>query len=212
MKYGYIRVSTNTQDETRQKEAMYKASVLEENIFLDKASGKHFIARTEWQKLLAKVIIGDVIVIKELDRLARNNEEIKENYELIQNKGVFLEFTDDTILNTFGKTPIERELIQPLVLHLLGYMAEKEREKLLARQKEAYKSLERDEKGRMISRKKKKIVGRPSKLENLSLEQKRYIEAWINGSLKTSDCVKSTGIGRASLFKLKKESRKDKDD
>ncbi|WP_029599135.1 recombinase family protein, partial [Fusobacterium vincentii] len=86
-KYGYIRVSSNTQDETRQKEAMLQKGVLLENIFLDKASGKNFIDRSEWLKILAKVVIGDVIVIKELDRLGRNNNEIKENYKLIKEKG-----------------------------------------------------------------------------------------------------------------------------
>ena len=94
MKYGYLRVSTNTQDETRQREALKKYGVLEENIYLDKASGKNFIDRTEWQRLLVKVIIGDIIVIKELDRLGRNNAEIKETFILLKNKGVYLEFLD----------------------------------------------------------------------------------------------------------------------
>ena len=128
-KYGYIRVSSNTQDETRQKEAMLQKGVLLENIFLDKASGKNFIDRSEWLKILAKVVIGDVIVIKELDRLGRNNNEIKENYKLIKEKGVFLEFIDEPILNTYGKSSLEIELIQPLVLHLLGYITEKRKRK-----------------------------------------------------------------------------------
>ena len=163
-KYGYIRVSSNTQDETRQKEAMLQKGVLLENIFLDTASGKNFIDRSEWLKMLAKVVIGDVIVIKELDRLGRNNNEIKENYKLIKEKGVFLEFIDEPILNTYGKSSLEIELIQPLVLHLLGYITEKEREKILKRQKEAYLALEKDKKGRLLSRKKGKVVGRPNKI------------------------------------------------
>ena len=167
MKYGYLRVSTNTQDETRQKEALKKYGILEENIYLDKASGKNFIDRTEWQKLLVKVIIGDTIVIKELDRLGRNNAEIKETFILLKNKGVFLEFLDQPLLNTTNKSQIEIELIQPIILHLLGYFAEKEREKLKTRQKEAYDSLEKDSKGRKISRKKKKVVGRPNKIEKI---------------------------------------------
>ena len=114
--------------------------------------------------MLAKVVIGDVIVIKELDRLGRNNNEIKENYKLIKEKGVFLEFIDEPILNTYGKSSLEIELIQPLVLHLLGYITEKEREKILKRQKEAYLALEKDKKGRLLSRKKGKVVGRPNKI------------------------------------------------
>ena len=70
------------------------------------------------------VVINDIIVIKELDRLGRNNQEIKETFERIGKKGVFLEFLEQPLLNTSGKSEIERELIQPLVLHLMGYFAE----------------------------------------------------------------------------------------
>ena len=61
-----------------------------------------------------------------------------------------------------------------------------------------------DEKGRKLSIKKNKVVGRPNKQENLSQEQKRYIEAWIAGNIKTKDCIKATGIGKSTLFVIKK--------
>ena len=183
MKYGYLRVSTNTQDETRQREALKKYGVLEENIYLDKASGKNFIDRTEWQKLLVKVIIGDIIVIKELDRLGRNNAEIKETFILLKNKGVYLEFLDQPLLNTTNKSQIEIELVQPIILHLLGYFAEKEREKIKIRQKEAYDSLEKDSKGRKISRKKNKVVGRPNKIEKILQDNNEIIKLWIEKKL-----------------------------
>lgn len=204
MKYGYIRVSTKSQDETRQLEALKKVGVLKENIFIDKSTGSNFIGRNEWQKLMAKIIIGDTIVIKELDRLGRNNIEIKETFELIQKKGAFLEFLEQPLLNTSNKSKIEQELLQPLVLHLLGYFAEKENEKRKNRQIEAYASLEKDEKGRMISRKKNKVLGRPNKSENLTTEQKRYIKAWIDGSIKISDCIKNTDIKKTTLYKIKR--------
>ena len=127
MKYGYLRVSTNTQDETRQREALKKYGVLEENIYLDKASGKNFIDRTEWQKLLVKVIIS--------------------------------------------------------ILHLLGYFAEKERKKIKIRQKEAYDSLEKDSKGRKISRKKNKVLGRPNKIEKILQDNNEIIKLWIEKKL-----------------------------
>lgn len=203
MKYGYIRVSTREQDETRQKIALKNHGVDLGNIYIEKASGKNFIDRTEWTKLMATVSIGDIIVIKELDRLGRNNKEIKDTYELIRKKGVYLEFLDNPELNTYGKSKVELELIQPLVLHLLGYLAEKEREKMKERQKEAYNTLQKDEKGRMISRKKNKVVGRPNKQENLTKEQKRFIEAWISGSIKLSDCIKATSLSQATLYRIK---------
>ena len=207
MKYGYLRVSTNTQDETPQREALKKYGVLEENIYLDKASGKNFIDRTEWQKLLVKVIIGDTIVIKELDRLGRNNAEIKETFILLKNKGVFLEFLDQPLLNTTNKSQIEIELIQPIILHLLGYFAEKEREKLKTRQKEAYDSLEKDSKGRKISRKKKKVVGRPNKIEKIlqNNSEIEIIKLWIEKKISTEKTMEILNTSRSSLFRIKNE-------
>ncbi|QYR60152.1 recombinase family protein [Fusobacterium polymorphum] len=205
MKYGYLRVSTNTQDETRQREALKKYGVLEENIYLDKASGKNFIDRTEWQKLLVKVIIGDIIVIKELDRLGRNNAEIKETFILLKNKGVYLEFLDQPLLNTTNKSQIEIELVQPIILHLLGYFAEKEREKIRARQKEAYDSLEKDSKGRKISRKKNKAVGRPNKIEKILQDNSEIIKLWIEKKITTKKTLEILNISRSSLFRIKNE-------
>ena len=205
MKYGYLRVSTNTQDETRQREALKKYGVLEENIYLDKASGKNFIDRTEWQKLLVKVIIGDIIVIKELDRLGRNNAEIKETFILLKNKGVYLEFLDQPLLNTTNKSQIEIELVQPIILHLLGYFAEKEREKIRTRQKEAYDSLEKDSKGRKISRKKNKVVGRPNKIEKILQDNSEIIKLWIEKKITTKKTLEILNISRSSLFRIKTE-------
>ena len=203
MIYGYVRVSSKTQSEERQVSTLKNQGIALDNIFIDKESGKDF-NRNAWKDLMAKLVVGDIIVIKELDRMGRNNKEIKENFELIKNKGCYLEFLENPLLSTKGKSKIEIELIQPLVLHLFGYLAEKEREKILIRQKEAYEIMEVDEKGRRISKKKNKVIGRPNKIENLTTEQKRYIKAWIDGSIKISDCIKNTGIKKTSLYKIKK--------
>lgn len=207
MKYGYIRVSSKTQDEERQVQALFSYGVSRENIFIDKASGKNFINRENWEKLMAKVIVNDIIVIKELDRLGRNNNEIKDTFELLKNKRVFLEFIEQPILNTANKSELEMELLHPIILHLLGYFAEKERVKIRQRQREAYNVLETDKKGRKISRKKGKIVGRPNKIENLTTEQKRYVKAWIDKSIKLRDCIKLTGLSSATLYRIKQNMR-----
>jgi resolvase/recombinase len=207
MKYGYIRVSSKTQDEERQVQALFSYGVSRENIFIDKASGKNFIDRENWEKLMAKVIVNDIIVIKELDRLGRNNNEIKDTFELLKNKRVFLEFIEQPILNTANKSELEMELLHPIILHLLGYFAEKERVKIRQRQREAYNVLETDKKGRKISRKKGKVVGRPNKIENLTTEQKRYIKAWIDKSIKLRDCIKLTGLSSATLYRIKQNMR-----
>lgn len=213
MRYGYARVSTREQDETRQIEALRNKGV--QKIFTDKASGKNFVDRKEWQKLMAKVVVDDVIVVKSLDRLGRNNAEIKEMFEVLAQKQVYLEFIDNQILNT--KKPenetekMVQELVKPIILHLLGYFAERERELIKERQAEAYKQLETDTKGRKLSNKKfnrdgsKKICGRPNKIENLSKKQKDIINRWILKAIKTDECVALTRIGRSTLFRIKKQ-------
>lgn len=212
MRYGYARVSTREQDEARQVEALQRAGVQE--IIIEKASGKNFIDRTEWQKLMAKVVVDDVIVVKSLDRLGRNNEEIKKTFELLAKRSVYLEFIDNEILNTRAITEAEKmsqKLIQPIILHVMGFYAEREREMIRERQAEAYKQLETDEKGRKLSNKKKdkhgnkKICGRPNIFENLTKKQKDVINRWILKAIKTDECVALTGIGRSTLFRIKKQ-------
>ena len=206
MRYGYARVSTREQDETRQVEALKRAGVQE--IIIEKASGKNFIDREEWQKLMAKVVPDDVIVVKSLDRLGRNNAEIKETFELLAKRSVYLEFIDNEILNTRATTEAEKmsqNLIQPIVLHLMGFFAERERQMIKERQAEAYKQLEKDEKGRLISRKRGTVCGRPNIFENLTKKQKDVINRWILKAIKTDECVALTRIGRSTLFRIKKQ-------
>ncbi|WP_304181192.1 recombinase family protein [Leptotrichia trevisanii] len=211
MRYGYARISTREQDEARQIEVLRQAGVQE--IIIEKASGKNFIDRTEWQKLMAKVVVDDVIVVKSLDRLGRNNAEIKETFELLSKKQVYLEFIDNAILNTKAVTEAEKlnkKLVHPIVLHLLGYFAECELKLIKERQSEAYRQLETDEKGRKLSNRKfnkdgsKKICGRPNKMENLTKKQKDIINRWILKAIKTSEAIQLTGLSRSTLFRIKK--------
>ena len=211
MRYGYARISTREQDEARQIEVLRQAGVQE--IIIEKASGKNFIDRTEWQKLMAKVVVDDVIVVKSLDRLGRNSAEIKETFELLSKKQVYLEFIDNAILNTKAVTEAEKlnkKLVHPIVLHLLGYFAERELKLIKERQSEAYRQLETDEKGRKLSNRKfnkdgsKKICGRPNKVENLTKKQKDIINRWILKAIKTSEAIQLTGLSRSTLFRIKK--------
>ena len=115
MKYGYVRTSTRDQDEARQVEAIKSAGVDENNIIIEKASEKNFIDRKKWQELMAKVVVDDTIVIKSLDRLGRNNTEIKETFELLSKKKVYLKFLDTSVLNTEApKNEMERILKRSL--------------------------------------------------------------------------------------------------
>ena len=204
MKYGYIRISTKEQDTTRQLTALKREGILEENIFIDKISGREFSKRKGWQLLLSKLIIGDIIVIKELDRLGRNMKEVSEQWELISKKGVDIEILEQPMLNTTNKSKIEKELINPIIFHILTYIGEKTRENILRLQKEGYENLKIDAKGRKISTKKNKVIGRPNLQENLTVEQKRFIKAWIEKSIKLVDCIKATNLSKTTLYRIKK--------
>lgn len=203
---GYARVSTKDQTLERQIKILAEAGVSKDNIYLDKISGRT-IDRPKWKELLADLIVGDTLVVTELDRLGHTKKDILKTFELLAAKGVYIEILNMEFLNTNNDNEIMKEVLQPVVLRVLSYFAEKELEIKKERQTGAYKALPVDEKGRKISIKKNKVIGRPNKQENLTKEQKRYIEAWIIGSIKTKDCIKATGIGKTTLYSIKKNLR-----
>jgi len=204
MKYGYVRVSTREQNEERQIKALRDHGVTESHIYTDKISGKS-MDRPAWNELLIKVVAGDTIVVKELDRLGRNLKQIKDTYELLGKKKVHLEILDNEVLSTANKNEIEIDLLQPMLIHLLGYIAEKEREKLLKRQREGIEAMEINDKGKKVSKRTRRETGRPSKRDALTKDQERHIDAWIGKSIKLSDCIKLTELSKATLYRIKSE-------
>lgn len=202
-KLGYARVSTKDQILDRQLKLLREAGVSEENIYIDKITGR-ILERPKWKELLADLIVGDILIVTELDRLGRNKKDILNTFKLLEAKGVYIEILNMPLLNTNNENEFVREILQPTALNLLAYFAEKEVEVKKERQAGAYEALPVDEKGRKISVKKNKVIGRPNKQENLTPEQKRYIDAWIAGNIKIKDCIKATGIGKTTLYSIKK--------
>lgn len=206
MRYGYARVSTTEQDETRQVEMLLKAGVEMKNITIEKKSGKDFKNRSGWKNLLAEMVIDDIVVITSLDRLGRNYDELVKMYQKLIEKGIGIEVLDFPMLSTTaGKREDEYKLIQQIALAVLSYVAENERKAMKKRQRQGYDNLEKDKKGRLISRKKGTVCGRPNLLENLTERQKELIKQWIAKTLKTSECLELTKISRSSLYRIKKE-------
>lgn len=206
-KIGYARVSLN-QNETRQIENLKKAGV--EGIYIEKSLGKNFIGRDSWNKLLIDCTEGDTIVITELNRLGRNKLEIKENFELIQKKGINLEVLNMPLFNAGISAPLISNLICPIVLELLDYMANEEKKTILKRQKEAYESLPRDEKGRIVSKKNNKPVGRENAFDNMTTKQRKTIDLWIEKRITTDECIKITKFSRSTIFRIKKILKSEK--
>ena len=135
--YGYIRVSTKEQNEERQRIALAEFSVPEENIFIDKLSGKDF-NRPQYKKLMRKLRAGDSLVIKSIDRLGRNYEEILNQWRIItKEKKADIVVLDMPLLDTrqTGRD-LTGTFVADLVLQILSYVAQTERENIKQRQKE----------------------------------------------------------------------------
>ncbi len=87
---------------------------------------------------------------------------------------------------------------------IVDYMANEEKKTILKRQKEAYESLPRDEKGRIVSRKKNKPVGRENAFDNMTTKQRKTIDLWIEKRITTDECIKITKFSRSTIFRIKK--------
>ena len=126
--YGYVRVSTKEQNEDRQVIAMGEFGVQSSNIIMDKQSGKDF-DRPGYRRLVRRLKAGDTLVIKSIDRLGRNYDEILEQWRLLtKEKQVAIVVLDMPLLDTRQGRDLTGVLIADIVLQLLSYVAQTERE------------------------------------------------------------------------------------
>lgn len=140
MIYGYIRVSTREQKEDRQLEALKKYKIKTENIYIDKISGKDF-KRPQYQKLIKRVKKGDIIVIKSLDRLGRNYSDLRQQWQKLTHiKRVDIIVIDMPLLNTNQNKDLLGTFTSDLVLEILSFVAETERNNIKQRQAEGIKT------------------------------------------------------------------------
>ena len=136
MEYGYARVSTKEQNEQRQIVALEEFGLDRKQIFTDKQSGKDF-ERTNYRKLVRRLKEGDTLVVKSIDRLGRNYEEILEQWRIItKDKGAAIVVLDMPLLDTRRNRDLTGTLIADIVLQLLSYVAQTEREFIRQRQAE----------------------------------------------------------------------------
>ena len=136
LKYGYIRVSSTDQNEDRQLIDMKKFKIPNRNLFIEKQSGKDF-KRPQYTRLLHKLQAGDLLYIKSIDRLGRNYEEIQEQWRtLTKDKGVDIVVVDMPLLDTRLHKDLIGTFISDLVLQVLSFVAQNERETILKRQAE----------------------------------------------------------------------------
>lgn len=192
--YGYVRVSSKEQNPERQLLSLKKRGVKEKNIFIDKLSGKDF-NRPEYKRLIQQTISGDLIVIKCIDRLGRNYDEILQQWRYItKTKYVNIEVLDMPLLNTaVGKDGLTGVFISDLVLQILAYVAETEREFIKQRQREGIDAA--IERGIQFGRPKAKL---PEKFDEAC-------KAWLNGELSTREGALYTGMSHSTFYRRCKE-------
>ena len=136
MIYGYIRVSTREQNDERQWLAMRENGVTDANIFADRQSGKDF-ERTSYRRLMRKLKKDDLLCVKSIDRLGRNYEEILEQWRILtREKGVDIVVLDMPLLDTRRGKDLMGTFLSDIVLQVLSFVAENERENIRQRQAE----------------------------------------------------------------------------
>lgn len=194
--YGYARVSSTSQNEKRQLLSLAAFSVAEQNIFTDKQSGKDF-DRPQFQKLMKKLKQGDTLAVPSIDRLGRNYEEIMTWWRVItKRKHVDVVILDMPLLDTRRKgRDLTGTFVSDLVLQILSYVAQKERENIRQRQAEGIAAA----KARGV-----KFGRRPKPLP----ENFREIAAkWKNKEITTREALAALEIGRSYFFSRLKQAR-----
>lgn len=187
--YAYIRVSSKDQNEARQIDAMRKFGVEDECILIDKQSGKDF-ERPGYQKLMEKLMAEDTLVIKSIDRLGRNYDEILEQWRIItKEKGVAVIVLDMPLLDTRQWHDLTGTLIADIVLQLLSYVAQLEREFIRQRQKEGIAAAKA--RGVQFGR---KPMERTEKFEELR-------DLWLKGEISARAAAKQLDISHKTFLK-----------
>ena len=187
--YGYIRVSTRDQNEERQVIAMREFGAPEENMVIDKQSGKNF-ARPGYRRLVKKLKPDDTLVIKSIDRLGRNYDDVLEQWRLLtKEKQVDIVVLDMPLLDTRKGRDLIGTLISDIVLQLLSYVAQTEREFIRQRQAEGIAAAKA--RGVRFGRKPKK---RPEEYERLR-------EEWRAGRISARAAARQLGVAHRTFMK-----------
>jgi len=197
-KFGYVRISSADQNEQRQIEALLNLGIDSRDIFIDKMSGRNF-NRPEYQILKKVLREGDTLYIQSLDRFGRNKEEILNEWkELTKEIKVNMVVLDMPLLNTSIEKDSVGNLISDIVLQLLAWMAEEERKKIRARQRE----------GIDIALKNGVRFGRPA--AEITPEFEIAYNKWRAGEIKAVEAMREANLPKSTFYKLVKNYEEDK--
>ena len=191
--YGYVRVSSKDQCEARQVLALREFKVPEHNIYMDKMSGKNF-NRPQYRRMVRKLKAGDVLVVKSIDRLGRNYEEILEQWRMLtKKKEVDVVVLDMPLLDTgMSGGNLTGVFVADLVLQILSYVAQTERENIRQRQRE----------GIAAAKQRGVKFGRPKK--QVPEEFARLREKWMQKEVSSREAAKRLGISQDTFLRWSK--------
>ena len=191
--YAYVRVSSTDQNEDRQMIAMEQVGVPEGNIYIDKQSGKDF-NRPNYKRLMKRLREGDILYILSIDRLGRNYEEIQNQWRIItkENK-VDIVVIDMPLLDTRRDKNLLGTFISDMVLQLLSFVAENERENIRSRQAA----------GIAAAKAKGVKFGRPVK--EVSEEFAREVELWAKKEISLEEILQKYDMCRATFYRRVRE-------
>lgn len=193
--YGYIRVSSQDQNEDRQLVAMKTLSVPTDRLFIDKQSGKDF-DRPEYKKMVKALRAGDLLYILSIDRLGRNYEEIQNQWRVLtKEKGVDIVVIDMPLLDTRREKNLLGTFIADLVLQVLSFVAQSERDSIKKRQAEGIAAA----KARGVR------FGRPIKKspENFG----KMVKQWERGKIEITELLEQSGLKEATFYRRLREYR-----
>ena len=195
MNYGYIRVSSKDQCEDRQWLALKQFDIPRKNIYVAKVSGKNF-DRPQYNRLVKKLRKGDVLIVLSIDRLGRNYDEIQNQWRIITKvKQVDIVVLDMPLLDTRkkGDQDLTGTFIADMVLQILAYVAQIERENIKQRQKE----------GIYAAKSRGVIFGRPRK--DVPQNFKEIKNQWLQNQITSRQAAKALGIAQSTFLRWVQE-------
>lgn len=193
--YGYVRVSSADQNTDRQIDAMNGIKIPGARIYTDKQSGKNF-ERPQYKALLKKLQPGDLIYIKSIDRLGRNYDEIQNQWRILtKERGVDIAVIDMPLLDTRNGKDLIGTFLADIVLQILSFVAQNERENIRKRQSEGITAA----KARGVR------FGRPVK--NPPENFRELVQAWGRGKLTLEETLERTGLKESTFYRRLRELR-----
>ena len=193
--YGYIRVSSKDQNEERQLIALHGKGVKDENIFIDKKSGKDF-DRPQYKKLVKKVKPGDLLMIQSIDRLGRDYEEVQNQWRVLtKEKEVDICVIDMPLLDTRQGKDLLGTFIADLVLQILSFVAQNEREYIRKRQAEGIAAAKAN--GMKFGR---PVIKAPDNFPDI-------VQRWESGIIRAHEAAELCGMCESTFYHRLREYR-----